>query len=308
MPFSRMSNVVNPQLPRCLCSMGRSGHERTSVRQDELDVGTRELAFMPCFRKINAIYCVLTRPDNNWEHAGIQRVGFVFQEFLEDISMSKRCAGALVLLTFALSLMATVVMAQARSADIAAGVAVQEGTKMRVTLDSTISTKSARPGDRFTAMVREPIYVDSKEVIPYGSQIEGRVSQVERPGRTHGMGKLDIVFEKIQLPNGYSETIVASAVGAETTDKTKVNKEGTVQGPSSRKRDAAEVAAGGGIGAGMGAIAGGAKGTAIGAGVGALIGLADSLRRHGKDLELPAGTTLVIRLDRPLTLQPPSAK
>jgi hypothetical protein len=263
---------------------------------------------MPCFRKINTIYWVLTRQDNNWELRGIQRVNVVFQEPLEGISMSKRCAGALLLLTFALSLMATGVMAQARSEDNAAGVTVGEGAKMRVTLDLTISTKSARPGDRFTAMLREPIYVDSKEVIPYGSRIEGRVSQVERPGRTHGAGKLDIAFEKIQLPNGYSETIVASVVGAETTDKTKVSKEGTVQGPSSKKRDATEIAAGGGIGAGIGAIAGGAKGTAIGAGVGALIGLADSLRRHGKDLELPAGTTLVIRLDRPLTLQPLSGR
>jgi hypothetical protein len=222
--------------------------------------------------------------------------------------MTKRCAVTLLLLTFALSLMATRLMAQTRSEDNAAGVTVQEGTRLRVTLDSTLSTRSARPGDRFTAMVREPIYVNSKEVIPYGSQIEGRVSQVQRPGRTHRVGKLDISFEKIQLPNGYSETIVASAVGAETTDKTKVSKEGTVQGPSSRKRDATEVAAGGGIGAGVGAIAGGAKGTAIGAGVGALIGLADSLRRHGKDLELPAGTTMVIRLDRPLTLQPISGR
>lgn len=157
-------------------------------------------------------------------------------------------------------------------------------------------------------MVREPIYVNSKEVIPYGSQIEGRVSQVRRPGRTHGVGKLDIAFEKIQLPNGYSETIVASATGAETSDRTKVTKEGTAQGPSTRKRDATEVAAGGGVGAGIGAIAGGAKGTAIGAGAGALIGLADSLRRHGKDLELPAGTTMIIRLDRPLTLQPISGR
>jgi hypothetical protein len=203
---------------------------------------------------------------------------------------------------FAVTVLSTMVMAQPKTDDQSA-VTVQEGTTMRITLDSTLSTKSARPGDRFSAMVREPIYVNGKEAIPYGTRIDGRVSQVEKPGRVHGVGKLDIAFERIQLPSGYSETIVASTTGAETSDKTNVGKEGTIAGPTSRKRDAEEIGAGGGIGAGIGAIAGGAKGTAIGAGAGALIGLADSMRRKGKDLELPAGTTLVIRLDRPLNLQ-----
>lgn len=217
--------------------------------------------------------------------------------------MSKRVMVIGLTAFFAVAAPATVAWAQSHPEDNPPTVTVQEGTILRVTLDSTLSTRTARPGDRFTALVREPIYVNGKEAIPYGSQIEGRVSEVERPGRTHGVGKLDIAYERITLPGGYSETIVASTAGAETTDKTKVGKEGSIAGPNSRKRDVEETAAGGGIGAGIGAIAGGAKGTAIGGGVGALIGLADSLRRRGKDLELPAGTTISVRLDRPLTLQ-----
>lgn len=220
--------------------------------------------------------------------------------------MNKRLGLTALIVALALVTFSVIALAQGRSEDNTSTVTVQEGTALRVTLDSTLSTRSARPGDRFTAMVREPIYVNGKEAIPYGSRIDGRISQAERPGRVHGVGKLDIAFERIQLPNGYSETLVASTSGTETTDKTKVGKEGTISGPSSRKRDAAEIAAGGGIGAGIGAIAGGGKGTAIGGGVGALVGLADSMRRRGKDLELPAGTTLVIRLDRPLNLQVPS--
>ncbi len=216
--------------------------------------------------------------------------------------MMKRAGLTLFMLTLGVVMMAAITMAQSRSEDNTPNVTIQEGTTLRVTLDTTLSTKTSRPGDRFTATLREPIYVNGKEAIPYGTQVEGRIAQVERPGRVHGVGKLDIAFERITLPNGYSETIVASTAGTETTDKTKVGKEGTVSGPSSRKRDVEETAAGGGIGAGIGAIAGGAKGTAIGAGVGALIGLADSMRRRGKDLELPAGTTIIVRLDRPLNL------
>lgn len=220
--------------------------------------------------------------------------------------MKKRLALTFFTLVFMVGTLAVVAFAQPRAVENPAPVTVQEGTNLRVALDTTLSTKSARVGDRFSGTLREPIYVNGKEAIPYGSRIDGRVSEVQRPGHTHGVGKLDIVFEKIQLPNGYTETIVASMAGAETSDKTKVDKEGTISGPSSRKRDAAEVAGAGGVGAGIGAIAGGAKGTAIGGGVGAIVGLADSMRRRGKDLELPAGTSLVIRLDRPLTLQVPA--
>ncbi len=183
-------------------------------------------------------------------------------------------------------------------------VTVQEGTTLRASLESTLSTKTARPGDRFTLKVREPIYVTGVEAIPYGAEIEGRVTEVKRPGHIHGVGKLDIAYDQIILPDGDKESLIASTVGVESGQtKTKVNQEGQIAGPSSRKRDVEETAAGGGIGAGIGALAGGAKGTAIGGGAGALIGLADTMRRRGKDLELPRGTPLVIRLDRPLTVE-----
>ncbi|MDD5542617.1 MAG: TrbI/VirB10 family protein [Acidobacteriia bacterium] len=181
---------------------------------------------------------------------------------------------------------------------------IPEGTTLRASLETTLSTRTARQGDRFTATLREPIYVEGRQVIPYGSTIEGRVSEVQRPGRVHGVGKMDIAYERIILPNGDSEPLVASTRGTEGPKGTKVNEEGTINGPSSRKRDVEETAVAGGVGAGIGAIAGGAKGTAIGGGAGAIIGLADSMRRRGKDLELPAGTTLVIQLERPLEVHP----
>lgn len=84
-------------------------------------------------------------------------------------------------------------------------------------------------------------------------------------------------------------------------DKEKVDhKEGMIKGESSRKDDAAEIAVGAAIGAGIGGISGGGKGAAIGAGIGGPVGLVDLMRRKGKPIEIPAGTLMVIRLDRPL--------
>ena len=180
---------------------------------------------------------------------------------------------------------------------------VPDGTRIQAKLETTISSKTNRQGDRFTAKVTEAVMVSGKEVIPLNTIIEGRISAVKNAGRVKGRSEMNLSYERLIFPNGVSETIVASQADLDATQKAEVDsKEGTIKGESSRKRDAVEVGAGTGIGAGIGAIAGGGKGAAIGAGAGALIGLTDSMIRKGKEIEIPAGTRLVIRLDRALTI------
>jgi hypothetical protein len=180
---------------------------------------------------------------------------------------------------------------------------IPDGTRIQARLETTLNSKTNRQGDRFTAKVVEAIIVSGKEVIPAGTTLEGRVAEVKTAGRVKGRSEMNLSYERLIFPNGVSETIVASQAELDETQKEEVDrKEGTIKGESSRKRDAAEIGGGAAAGAGIGAIAGGAKGTAIGAGVGGLIGLADSMRRRGKEVEIPAGTRFIIRLDRPLTI------
>jgi hypothetical protein len=180
---------------------------------------------------------------------------------------------------------------------------IPDGTRIQARLETTLSSRTNRQGDRFTAKVVEAIMVNGKEVIPAGTTLEGRVAELKNAGRVKGRSEMNLSYERLIFPNGVSETIVASQAELDETQKEEVErKEGTIKGESSRKRDAAEVAGGAAVGAGIGAIAGGAKGTAIGAGVGGLIGLADSMRRKGKEVEIPAGTRFIIRLDRPLMI------
>ncbi|MFQ3590769.1 MAG: hypothetical protein SNJ67_10770, partial [Chloracidobacterium sp.] len=54
-------------------------------------------------------------------------------------------------------------------------VIVPTGTILRAQMDRTISSRTARVGDTFTATVFEPVIVDGRTVIPQGTQVQGRV-------------------------------------------------------------------------------------------------------------------------------------
>ena len=180
---------------------------------------------------------------------------------------------------------------------------VPEGTRILVRLESNLNSKANRQGDRFTVRVVESVQVRGKEVIPVGSTVEGRVAEVRQSGRLKGRAEVHLSYERLIFPNGVSETIIASQAELDDTQKEEMDRrEGTILGESSSKSRAAEIGAGAAIGAGIGAIAGGRKGAAIGAGAGGLIGLVDVLRRGGKEIEIPAGTLMVIRLNRPLSV------
>src|SRR5256714_7170892 len=57
---------------------------------------------------------------------------------------------------------------------------VSAGTEIRATLDTPLSTKTSKPGDRFTATINQPVQGNSGSVvIPSGSRVEGEVGESE---------------------------------------------------------------------------------------------------------------------------------
>jgi len=178
-------------------------------------------------------------------------------------------------------------------------VVVPAGTVIPITLTSRVSTKNSKDGDGIYGKTSFPVTVDNKIVIPEGSYIRGKITEVKRPGKVKGKPELTLNFQTLVLPNGVTLPIYTSLRGAGGSGERKG--EATVQGEGSKGDDAKTVERTTVEGAGIGAIGSRTvKGAGIGGAVGAGAGAAAVLLTRGQDLVLGPGTTLEIVLDRPV--------
>jgi len=175
---------------------------------------------------------------------------------------------------------------------------VPAGTVIPVSLTNRISTKNAKDGDNVYGRTVFPITVNNKIVIPEGSHVRGKITEVLRPGRVKGKGALTLTFQTLVLPSGITVPIYSSLGGANGAGARKG--EATVQGDSSKGDDAKTIGGTAAEGALIGVIADRGKGAAIGGVAGAAVGTAAVLLTRGKDLVLEPGTTIEIVLDRPI--------
>src|SRR5712691_7705899 len=175
-------------------------------------------------------------------------------------------------------------------------VVVPAGTVIPVTLTNRITTKHAKDGDGVYGKTAFPITVNNKIVIPEGSSLRGKITEVIRPGRVKGKGELTLSFQTLVLPSGITLPIYTSLGSTGGAGERKG--EATVQGDSSKGEDAKTVGTTAAQGALIGVIADRGTGAAIGGGIGAAAGAAAVLFTRGKDLVLEPGTTIEIVLDR----------
>jgi hypothetical protein len=159
------------------------------------------------------------------------------------------------------------------------------GTEFDVRLSKTLSSKTAQVEDRFEATTMVDLPDDRGRVlVPAGSTMRGVVSSVNRATRTDRKGSMTVAFDRVTI-NGRSYPIRATVTQALESEGIMGEKEKI------------------GIGAGAGAIIGAILGGVKGAVAGILIGGGGTIAAtEGKDVELPAGTVLRVRLDSPLAL------
>ncbi len=166
-------------------------------------------------------------------------------------------------------------------------VTVPTGTRLMVrTIDSIDSDKN-RVGDKFSATLEQPLYVNEILVASKGADVYGRLDEAKEAGHIQGKSQLKLSLTGIVI-NG--QTVPLTTGDYELSGKSR--------GANTAKK----VGGGAAVGAVVGAIVGGGKGAAIGAGVGAGAGTAVQVVTKGDQVHVPSETLLEFALDQPITV------
>ena len=162
---------------------------------------------------------------------------------------------------------------------------IPSGTEFDVRLQNQLSSKTAQVEDRFEATTLVDLRDERGRVlVPSGSVMRGVVSSVKPATRLERKGSLTVAFDRVTI-SGRSYPMRATVTQALESEGIAGEKE--------------KIGIGAGAGAILGAILGGVKGAVAGI----LIGAGGTIAAtEGKDVELPVGTTLRVRLDSPLAL------
>ena len=162
---------------------------------------------------------------------------------------------------------------------------IPAGQELDVRLQSSLSSETATVEQRFETTTVVDLMQDGRVLVPAGSIVRGVVSGVDPAGRLERAGRLTLSFDQMVV-NGREIPIRATA--------TQVFESGGIR----------EEAGTAGVGAGVGGIIGGVLGGMKGAILGAVIGAGGAIAAtDGKDITLPAGAIIRLRLDTPVNVR-----
>lgn len=162
---------------------------------------------------------------------------------------------------------------------------VPVGQQIDVRLQTTLDSGTAEPEQRFEATTVVDLMQGDEVLIPAGTPVRGVVRSVNPAGRVDRSGSMTLAFDQIEI-RGREYDMRAMA--------TQVFESRGI------REEAGTVGTAGAVGAIVGGIIGGLRGALIGAAVGSGGVIAAT---EGKDVVLPAGAIIRIRLDSPLRVQ-----
>lgn len=167
-------------------------------------------------------------------------------------------------------------------------VTIPAGTVLPVALETTVSSETATVEDPVRARLRKPVTIDGLEALSAGSTLSGVVTEVRRAGRVKGRAYVALRFNSLDA--GDERVDIRTGTVARTA-------------PATKKEDATKIGIGAGAGAVIGGIVGGGSGAAKGAAIGGAGGTGVVLATRGKDVSIPSGTSLSVKLTEPITVK-----
>jgi hypothetical protein len=174
--------------------------------------------------------------------------------------------------------------APARTQTASSPYEIPTGTELDVRLQNSLNSGTAQVEDRFEATTLVDLTVNGRVQIPAGSVMRGVITAVEPGTRTNRTAKMTVSFDQVTV-NGRAYPMRGTVTEA-------------IQGDGIRG-EATRAGAGAAVGGIIGAVLGGAKGAVLGV----LIGGGGTIAAtEGKEVELPQGSVLRVRIDAPLQI------
>ena len=167
-------------------------------------------------------------------------------------------------------------------------VTLPAGTALALRLSSGVASDTSQVEDAVQATLREDVTLDGGAVLPAGTELMGRVTDVERSARVKGRAR--VAFRFTMLTHDGDEYDVRTEAIERMAEATK-------------GEDATKIGIGAGAGAVLGAVLGGGSGAAKGAAIGAAAGTGAVLATRGEEVRLAIGDTVDTRLTAPLPVR-----
>lgn len=187
---------------------------------------------------------------------------------------------------------------------------VVQGTEIHLTLLTPVSSSISREGDPFIAVLAQPVSFDSRIILPAGTRVHGVVGTIQKARNFsvfRGQAYMNLAFKSIEIDSRLIPVQMSLvAIGQPRVDSyskprrdVKITEGEVVQQKHDYSGDAIGMVVGGGGGSLMGVLF---SNVARGLGIGLAAGAVYVVARKGKEVEMPAQTGLLARLDSTMTL------
>ena len=202
----------------------------------------------------------------------------------------------------AVSLAAPAILAQPRQ--------LLQGTQIRLQLLTDISTGAARDGDPFMAIVTEPVAIGDQLVLPAGTRVNGIITTINKARRFsifRGEAYLNLSFRSVEVDSRLipvqMSLLAIEKPAKEGEGRRRKDVKITEGQVVEEKHDIKGDIVAGTIGTGGGTLVGAVFSHAVrGFGIGLAGTAVYVVARKGKEVDLPAKSGMLVRMDSTITV------
>lgn len=171
---------------------------------------------------------------------------------------------------------------------------IQKGTTMVIVLQTPLGSNESQRGDQFVGSLKHPISFKGKFIIARGSEIKGLVKRVIKYEKFGDRAGLVLLFDQVALSSGARIPMAASLDTDEGSKAFKVK--------GKEVKSVAVVGSSALVGALVGNKTIKEEGTQKGLFIGTAAGAGAVILSNMKEVSLPQGTELIIKLEQDLII------